>query len=291
MQLRPYAIGLIVLFALYIMYRIMTGKWDISLIFEGEDGRPSTSKLQWFLWTVVIIFAYVAVYAARGRMEPITEIPRSVLLAMGFSVTTMAVSKGITTSFIASGRLFKSNAPRGGNPRGIFLDDHGFPDLSKIQMMAWTFIAIGVYLINLSRILNAHPIEKLPDIDSALMVLMGLGQGAYLGKKLTTSDQVRLFGLSVASGAPETTVKIFGLSLGERQNGSFITIDGTPFQVVILKEDWTDSLVTFNIPKCQPSGVPWPDGGQTIMLGLIVGGKASTNQLPFNVIPAPKPVH
>jgi hypothetical protein len=273
------------------MYRIVTGKWDISLIYEGEDGRPSTSKLQWFLWTVVIIFAYVAVYAARGMLEPITEIPRNVLLAMGFSVTTMAVSKGITTSFIANGRLFKTNAPSGGSPRGIFLDDHGFPDLSKIQMMAWTFIAIGVYLVNLSRILNAHPIEKLPDIDSALMVLMGLGQGAYLGKKLTTDDQARLSGLSIASGAPGTMVKISGLSLGEQQNGSFITSDGTPFPVVIRPTDWTDSLVTFEIPKCQPSGAPWPDGGQKIMLGLIVGGKASTNQLPFNVIPTPKPDH
>lgn len=291
MQLRPYAIGLIVLFALYIMYRVVTGKWDISLIYEGEDGRPSTSKLQWFLWTVVIIFAYVAVYAARGMLEPITEIPRNVLLAMGFSVTTMAVSKGITTSFIANGRLFKTNAPGGGSPRGIFLDDHGFPDLSKIQMMAWTFIAIGVYLVNLSRILNAHPIEKLPDIDSALMVLMGLGQGAYLGKKLTTDDQARLSGLSVASGAPGTTVTISGLSLGEQWSGGIITSDGTPFQALIRQGDWTDSQVTFKIPEFQPGGAPWPEGGQKIMLGLIVGGKASTNQLPFTVIPRPKPDH
>ncbi len=73
-------------------------------------------------------------------------------------------------------------------------DDDGAPDLGKIQLLAWTFIAVAVYLFSLSqqialreplRLLTELPnVSSLPDIDGTLMALMGLGQGGYLGKKI-----------------------------------------------------------------------------------------------------------
>lgn len=292
MQIVPYFIGIVALLVLLIIYRMFAHTWDVTQLYEGTDGKSSSSKVQWFLWTLTVIFAYVVLYAARvmhGDFQPTSEIPVNVLLAMGFSITTMATAKGITASYVASGRIFKLAADSKGNPDpsnrgGIFLDDDGYPDLSKIQMIAWTLIAIVTYLFAVANAVQSHP-AALPDIDSALMVLMGLGQGAYLGKKLTTSDQARLTGLSVANGKPGIPVKIAGLSFGSQQNGSFITIDGDPFPILIPAADWTDSQVAFTIPTTQPGGAPWPAGGQKIMLGLIVGGMKSANELPFNVTP------
>jgi len=92
-------------------------------------------------------------------------------------------------SYISTGRIAKSAVPSGSSSFGaIFQDDAGFPDLSKVQMIAWTFIAIVTYLIAVGSRIHQRNYCSLPDIDSALMVLMGLGHGAYLGKKLVTQD-------------------------------------------------------------------------------------------------------
>lgn len=128
-------------------------------------------------------------------------------------------------------------------------------------------------------------LPKLPDIDGALMVLMGLGQGAYLGKKLTTTLQARLSGLSAGSGKPGDEIKLSGSSFGDQQNGSLITIDNAPFQANIPASDWSDTLIKFKIPEKQLNGEDWPKEGRVIRFGLIVAGQESVNQLPFTVTP------
>jgi hypothetical protein len=140
----------------------------------------------------VVIFAYAAIYSLKfeaHRFEAIDEIPKNVLIAMGMSVISAAAAKGITVSYISTGRITKPTVPSSSSSFGaIFQDDAGFPDLSKIQMIAWTFIAIATYLIAVGSKIHQRDYSSLPDIDSALMVLMGLGHGAYLGKKLVTQD-------------------------------------------------------------------------------------------------------
>jgi len=293
MQLIAYGSAIVVLGILWMLYRVLGDTWNPCKLIEGADGRYSASKVQWFLWTVVVIFSYVAIYAARafkGHYEPITDIPSNLLIAMGFSVTTVTASKGITASYVASGSVVKSNVDRDAGadskatgPGPIIQDDTGFPDLSKIQMLAWVLIAIGVFLINVlnqvGTALSALP--KVPDIDPALMVLMGLGQGAYLGKKLTTTTVPRLTGLSLGSGEPGTPLIITGLSFGEKQNGNLITIDGNPFQCD-EPVDWKDTQIAFTIPPRHPNGKDW-DAGQRISIGVIVGGQESANTLPFTV--------
>jgi hypothetical protein len=63
-------------------------------------------------------------------------------------------------------------------------------------MIAWTLIAIVTYLIAVASRIHTNNVRGLPNIDSALMVLMGLGHGAYLGKKLVSQDE------AVASALP-----------------------------------------------------------------------------------------
>ncbi len=66
MYILGYGIGFVVLIVFFWpIYKAITGTWNVLKFIEGADSRPSSSKLQWFLWTVVIIFAYIAVYATR----------------------------------------------------------------------------------------------------------------------------------------------------------------------------------------------------------------------------------
>lgn len=288
MELVAYVSGIVVLVVAWLLYRVLAGTWNPWKLVEGADGRPSTSKLQWFIWTVVVVFSYGAVYAARawtGHFEVIREIPANVLTAMGLSVATMAAAKGITVSYVAGGQVAKTKVdpkvdPQAAGPGSLVKDDDGFPDLSKIQMLVWTLVAVGIYLIRL--VIEIRTDLQLPDIDPALMVLMGLGQGAYLGKKLTTTAVPRLTGLSPGSGKPKTEITITGVSLGENEkHGSLITIDGNPFHPEPAP-DWQDTQIKFTIPAKQPNGSDW-SAGQRISIGVIVGGQESVNTLPFTV--------
>ena len=55
-------------------------------LIEGADGRLSTSKAQWFLWTAAVAFGYVAVYTARavnGNHAALGSVPHNVLITYG----------------------------------------------------------------------------------------------------------------------------------------------------------------------------------------------------------------
>src|SRR6185295_9844507 len=231
-----YLIALAFLVLFWIIYRLLTGTWNPFKVVCGADGRPSTSKLQFWLWTIVVLFSYVALYAARvqdHKYDPITEIPANLLIAMGFTIVTATAAKGITTSFVQNGDLVKPPAsPQTSGASQVLKEDDGSLDLSKIQMLAWTVIGLGVYLILLNHNLRTAP-YALPNIDSALMVLMGLGQGAYLGKKLVTTDVPRINGITPQSGAAATVITLKGDTFGQSQSGSIVTIDGQPMTAAV----------------------------------------------------------
>jgi hypothetical protein len=306
------ALAVLILFAVF-CFLASAGK--PGTLVEGADGRASTSKLQFLLWTAVILTSYVAILLTRfwishhvGVVE--TELPVNVLIAMGFSATTAVAAKGITVSYIGNGQVAKASAGTtlannlkavATGPGAIFQDDDGIPDLSKIQMMLWTVVAIGIYIMRVVAAINAAASTPptLPDIEPAFLVLMGLGQGAYLGKKLTTTTTPRLTGLSPASASaaaaaaanPPVKLTLTGLSLTlsgadpsnnnpqDEQGDGMITIDGNPVNVSVAS--WSDSQIVFTLQQRSPDGGAWQPG-QRINIGMIVGGQASANTLPFS---------
>jgi len=285
-----YASAFIVLLVLWILFRVISGHLDPRSLVEGADGRISASKLQWFLWTIVIIFAYVAIYTARfirGNYEALSGFSPNLLTVMGLSLGTMMAAKGITSAYVSSGKMTKTaladNDKAKGNISSIFNDDDGFPDLSKIQMMAWTLIGIGIFLLSVLKqvekfLTGPGSVLSLPDIDGSLMVLMGFGQAGYLGKKLTTSDTPRLIGLSISGGKPPLDVTLFGMSLGSAQGGNLVTINDVP--LVTPTKEWKDTQISFSFPEKQPNGQPW-SVGQQVMIGVIINGQESVNKVPF----------
>jgi len=283
-------IGFAALGLLYLVTAILSQHWNPKELVNGFDGFASSSKLQWFLWLMVILYGYAAIWALRalqGDYTALSDIPVNLLTVLGFSTGTAAAAKGITSGYVQSGKVSKPGAPAsepGRNTGGIFQDDGGAPDLSKIQMMGFTTVAIGIFVATvvhqiLGAKTNADLTTSLPNIDPSLMVLMGISQGGYLGKKLVTFGTPALYPPSPASGVPGTSVTLRGSNLGSpHDTSSQLLLNGTP-----VDGTWSAGSVQFTVPANDPAtGVPWTGLPKPVQLVVSSGGTAS-NPVSFTV--------
>lgn len=274
-------IGLGVLALLYLVTAVTSGKWGLPELVRGADGRPSTSKLQWLLWIVVVVFAYTVLWVLRakqGSYAAISEVPVNLLTVLGFSTGTAAAAKGITSGYVQAGRVAKT-ASAGAKQGGILSDDSGVPELAKIQVMGFTLIAIGIFLATLIHQVVSNPvITTLPNLDSSLLVLMAISQGGYLGKKLVTFGAPVLYTAAPLAAAAATAVTVTGANLGQ-QPGGVLTLNGAPIPFT----SWSASALQFQVPAADPSGgnAPWPPP-QAVQLAVTVQGQSS-NSIPFTV--------
>ncbi len=74
----------------------------------------------------------------------------ALMYAIGLGTATMAVAKGVTTAYVASQRLQKVEVQEPVRWGQLFSDDDGDPDLSKTQMMVWTFLAVAIHSARLA---------------------------------------------------------------------------------------------------------------------------------------------
>jgi IPT/TIG domain len=287
-------IGLAVLVLLYLVTAVTSGQWNPWKFVEGADGWASTSKLQWFLWIVVILFAYTALWVLRadqGHYSAISQVPVNLLTVLAFSTGTAAAAKGITSAYVQSNRVSKPSraaapagapggaaAPAGPKP-GILNDDSGVPELAKIQVMGFTLVAIGIYLATVIHQIVSHPvITSLPNIDTSLLVLMGISQGGYLGKKLVTFGSPALYTADPPTAAAGAPVALKGANLGASPAGSLLTLDGA--QIPFTR--WSDSTIVFNLPPSEPvTNTAWTPS-QQVQFAVVVSGQTS-NAITFTV--------
>lgn len=279
-------IGVAFLVVLYVVTALITGHWRFKELFNGFDGFASTSKLQWLLWLIAILFGYVALWVLRaehGDYTALSDIPVNILTVLGFSTGTAAAAKGITAGYVQTGKVAKTGVPA--NPTsattgGIFQDDSGGPELAKIQMMAFTIIAIGIFLATVFHQIAIGDIKDgLPNIDSSLLVLMGISQGGYLGKKLVTFGTPALFAPNPLSGPPTTAVTVTGSGLGAQQANSQLLLNGAPIAVTA----WSDTSIQFTVPADDPAtGVAWANLPKAAPLVVSMTGQLS-NSATFKV--------
>jgi hypothetical protein len=106
-------IGIAFLAVVYVAIGLITGHWSLKQLFSGFDGFGSTSKLQWLLWLIVILYGYVALWVLRAEnsdFKVLTDIPVNVLTVLGFSTATAAAAKGITAGYVQTGKVAKPKA-------------------------------------------------------------------------------------------------------------------------------------------------------------------------------------
>jgi len=273
-------IGLAVLVVIALIVAI-PARGRLWQLVEGADGRASTSKFQWLLWLAVIVFSYVVLWVLRakqGDYSAISNIPVNLLTVLGFSTGTAAIAKGITAGYVQLGRIAHPPAVSGAKGGGLIQDDNGVPDLGKVQLMAFTLISVGIFLATLIHQVVSNPvITTMPNIDSSLLVLMGISEGGYLGNKLVTGNAPVLYLPIPPAAGPGTSVTVAGANLGSPAVGSAppagaqLLLDGAP----VMTTDWSPTQISFTVPADQKASM--------VDLSAIVMGQTS-NSVPLDII-------
>ena len=243
-----------------------TEPWALAVTESRVDGKPqdvlSASKLQALVWTLVTLFVYGSVFGAlllkteAGEpIPPLPGIPVHLLVLMGLSVVTAAGSKGLTLSYKAQKRI-------GERSGGALTDSDGNANLVKTQMLVWTFIGAILYLLTVVKFVDGIAAKSLadiardgialPDVDGALLVLMGAAQGAYIGDKLVARDirkTPKIKEILPLKGAAGTLITIMGDCFGEAQGKSFVALDDTPIETAADGlGPWSDIKLQVTLP-------------------------------------------
>jgi len=198
--------------------------WDLIIGEDGQPSTSKFQVILWTAAVVFAYLAIYQIRFSHGHPEGMPDLPQNLLIAMGISVVTSVSAKAIAvnasnnaaaaaaaapTKMVATGPSVVAQ-PVDGPPvmvtpvevapkpdllidqSGLFKDSSGSPDLGKIQLMLWTLIGVGIFLSGVFANIHSPGVctpqgdckESLPDIGETLMILMGLGHGAYLGKKI-----------------------------------------------------------------------------------------------------------
>lgn len=186
----------------------------LSGLLVGKDNRLSLSKFQAVLWTLVAVTSYITLEMINLYYGiPINkEIPPNLLALIGLNSTTMLLAKGITSHLTNKGSL-KTTSTYSSLSDLYMNDDNKNPCLMKFQMLCWTVVAMAVYFINFFKQFSGEVSSiGFPDVDSALLYLMLIGQGIYLGDKAITHHRPQITGiipLRVRPGEPFTIMGAF----------------------------------------------------------------------------------
>ncbi|MES2063532.1 MAG: hypothetical protein V4456_16510 [Bacteroidota bacterium] len=147
---------------------------------KGVDDIPrpfSLARSQLGIWTVVIGCSYIYVELCRNYAIGPVAIDKNLLALMGISAATATAGNVIDTS--NNEVAHHQDGPSEGFLKDILSDQSGI-SVHRFQNVIWTFIAVTVYLCQLSDVDCKH----LPTLDTNLIALTGISGLTYLGLKV-----------------------------------------------------------------------------------------------------------
>lgn len=208
-----YVVGIVFLAVFWLISWLVTGDKNPFAMAKGEpkigeNANFSASLVQMIVFTILTVFAYTTVFAARifenngsGLLPALKDgnnwlnVPSNLLILMGISVGTAVASRAIKIEQVKTGSLSDEDKS------SLTRNRDGKTDLVKIQMLIWTVIAVVVYLEVLWRFMlqecyltnsSGCPTQwgnTLPDIDTAFMALLGVSQGGYVVNQLSEKNE------------------------------------------------------------------------------------------------------
>lgn len=143
----------------------------------------SLTNVQFGLWTVIISSAYIYLALCKGDCSE-TDINKTALVLMGIFAGTAVASSVIDKNEMADNRPRHQNMPSQGFFIDILSDDNGI-SLHRFQNLAWTMIAITVYLYKISQVTTGC---QLPELSDTLLALTGISNATYLVLKGKEND-------------------------------------------------------------------------------------------------------
>jgi hypothetical protein len=189
---------LIVAAALLAVLGVMVTRKALPRFLIGIDNRYSNSQVQFALWFGMVATVYSAAIFLRATCLNLDyfgqiNVTGNAMALTGLSALSFGGAKAITSMKVSdavrAGQPTKTTAARPNLIDDLIFNDNGRPDLGDFQMMLVTLAAMVIFLVAAFRYLTALPIENpttLPDIDTAVLSGFGIGQGAYLLKKVAS---------------------------------------------------------------------------------------------------------
>jgi hypothetical protein len=182
--------------ALFLGLAVVVGQGMTGLyrgIFVDERRRMSLSRVQMFLWTVLVLSAYLSAALANvglGSPEPLgISVPQTLLQAMGLGTLSLvaapAVLHGVKKGAV-SVNAHASDSRWTDLLRGEEHANTGGVDLARVQLLLVTIVLVVGYAVVLGdAYLDSHvaTIGALPGIDAAFVVMLAISHGGYLAKK------------------------------------------------------------------------------------------------------------
>jgi len=183
----------------------------------NEQNRMSLSRLQMFLWTVVILSAFVTAVFANlhfNRFDTAVSIaiPQELWLAMGISTSSL-VGSGLILENKKSKTPVDTRSLKDENMMGVLkvndkpslldlvhgeeVGNHDKIDLTRLQNLLFSLVLVGTYMASLHsmfttlvtaapgvvNIANNFPITKFPELGSGAIALLLISHGGYLAAK------------------------------------------------------------------------------------------------------------
>lgn len=165
-----------------------------SRLVTGEDGRWSTSKAGYLLWTYAFLFAGLATLIEAHHTDAFFGGLRvEYLVVLGIPAAAAFGAKAIANNAGESaGGSADAQTNVGAGIGQLVTDDDGDTALHKFQYLAFNLLLLGFFLV---RFLGAEA-DGLPDLPDTFVGLTGVSAAAYLAQK----------GLSTSTaGAPDAT--------------------------------------------------------------------------------------
>ena len=169
---------LLVLLGLFITLAVKTNMLrDIGPNPPHGGKKPySLALTQMAVWFFVIISSWLLLYVVKHTFSTITE---SLVILMGISAGT-----GIGGAAIDSSRKTVTAVRRSkGFLRDILSDPNGI-SFHRFQVFAWTLVMVAVFIRQVSSYLT------MPEFSPALLTLMGISSGTYLGFKVSEKPEL-----------------------------------------------------------------------------------------------------
>jgi hypothetical protein len=160
---------------------------------KGKSGY-SLVNLQLVLWTAYILVSYL-VYLWKLQLAQAPEfdigLSDNLLLLMGFSGGSYVGARTIRAwqsrhyASKVGGEVLDRPDTDKDHWQNMIRDYSGNIDISKVQMFAWTLVALFAYVVEFVHGWPQIGLQTagLPNVNDTLVGLMGISQAAYLGRK------------------------------------------------------------------------------------------------------------
>ena len=146
-------------------------------LIDGVEPTYSLARFQMALWTIVIGLGFLLMYFVTATLF---EIPANVLILMGVSGATYLGARVIDARPPAApGAAQAADVPPQRSTNlftDMVVDERGVA-LHRIQMLFWTALLIGVFVVEVVRRM------VFTEFDATLLGLMGISNGSYLALK------------------------------------------------------------------------------------------------------------